>query len=124
MINYKSNICFECGSIEKIQDHHIIPKVLGGTKTIPLCTPCHSKVHSKDLTKFSRLARIGRKKAMDRGVKMGRKVGSRESIETFLSKPQNIEIGKLLDEKLSYRKIGSLLNCSPKTVVKVNKLRI
>lgn len=124
MINYESNICFECGSIEKIQNHHVVPKILGGTKTIPLCTSCHSKVHSKDLTKFSRLARIGRKKAMDRGVKMGRKVGSRESIETFLSKPQNIEIGKLLDEKLSYRKIGSLLNCSSKTVVKVNKIRI
>jgi len=124
MINYESNICFECGSIEKVVDHHVIPKVLGGTKTIPLCTPCHSKVHSKDLTNFSRLARIGRKKAMDRGVKMGRKVGSRESIETFLSKPQSIEIGKLLDEKLSYRKIESLLKCSPKTVVKVNKLRI
>lgn len=37
--------CFECGSREGIHNHHVIPKSLGGTKTIPLCYKCHALVH-------------------------------------------------------------------------------
>lgn len=40
--------CFECGKPAK-HEHHVVPKTLGGTKTIPLCEECHSKVHGKDL---------------------------------------------------------------------------
>jgi hypothetical protein len=32
-----------------IQDHHVIPRSKGGTKTVPLCEDCHGKVHRKDL---------------------------------------------------------------------------
>lgn len=42
--------CFECGN-EAAEDHHVIPKVMGGTKTVPLCTSCHMKVHGLDGTK-------------------------------------------------------------------------
>lgn len=42
--------CFECGEIATEQ-HHVIPKVLGGKKTVPLCTACHMKVHGLDGTK-------------------------------------------------------------------------
>lgn len=38
------NICFECGA-PATEQHHIIPVVRGGTKTIPLCSACHAKVH-------------------------------------------------------------------------------
>lgn len=39
--------CFECGRSDiEIHDHHVVPKSLGGTKTIPLCSVCHGKVHS------------------------------------------------------------------------------
>ena len=37
--------CFECGSTEHIHQHHVVPNVVGGTKTIPLCEQCHAKVH-------------------------------------------------------------------------------
>ena len=37
--------CFECGKIAT-ENHHIIPKSMGGNKTIPLCTFCHAKVHN------------------------------------------------------------------------------
>ena len=40
--------CFECGS-EAQQYHHVIPRSLGGTKTIPLCERCHGLVHDNDL---------------------------------------------------------------------------
>ena len=38
------NICFECGA-PATEQHHIIPVVRGGIKTIPLCSACHAKVH-------------------------------------------------------------------------------
>ena len=34
-----------------------MPKALGGTKTIPLCNDCHSKVHDKNLTSMSKLTK-------------------------------------------------------------------
>lgn len=37
--------CFECGKPAEHR-HHVVPRSLGGTKTIPLCTPCHRKVHA------------------------------------------------------------------------------
>ena len=37
--------CFECNNTDNIVDHHVVPHSLGGTKTVPLCQPCHDKVH-------------------------------------------------------------------------------
>jgi hypothetical protein len=42
--------CFECGN-PATENHHVIPKSLGGTKTVPLCTLCHMKVHGLDKTR-------------------------------------------------------------------------
>lgn len=36
--------CFECGKPAE-EYHHVVPKIVGGTKTIPLCSICHGKVH-------------------------------------------------------------------------------
>jgi predicted HNH restriction endonuclease len=38
--------CFECQSPNNIVHHHVVPQSLGGKNTIPLCQPCHDKVHS------------------------------------------------------------------------------
>lgn len=48
--SYNVNVCFECGE-PATEHHHIIPRVLGGKKTIPLCTCCHMKVHGLHGTK-------------------------------------------------------------------------
>lgn len=40
--------CFECGA-HALHQHHVIPRSLGGTQTVPLCEACHGKVHGKDL---------------------------------------------------------------------------
>ena len=42
--------CWECDDIGEIHDHHVVPRSKGGTKTVPLCLKCHSKVHGKQLT--------------------------------------------------------------------------
>jgi transposase-like protein len=116
-----TNICFECGDTENIHQHHVIPKSLGGTKTIPLCETCHGRVHQKDLVKFNNLAKQGRKRYVENGGKLGRKEGSAESIETFMSKPVNIEIKRLVEQGNSVRKVSARMRVSTSTVVKVRK---
>ena len=50
------NHCFECGKTAEY-DHHVVPRSLGGVKTLPLCGVCHGLVHGikkvnvKNLTK-------------------------------------------------------------------------
>ena len=46
-MNSKDN-CFECGN-NAHHLHHVVPKSKGGTVMIPLCVPCHSKVHGKEM---------------------------------------------------------------------------
>jgi len=36
--------CFECGATAT-EKHHVIPRSLGGTRTVALCGSCHGKVH-------------------------------------------------------------------------------
>ena len=115
------DICFECGGNENIHNHHIIPKSLGGTKTIPLCIVCHSRVHQKDFVKFQSLARLGIKRYVENGGKLGRKVGTKESKEKFMSKPINQQIKGLVEDGMSVRSIIKAIGVSSKRVVKVRK---
>ena len=62
--------CFECGNPSD-HNHHVIPRVLGGTKTIPLCERCHGKVHDRKFTNHREMTRKGIRDAKARGVKMG-----------------------------------------------------
>lgn len=41
----KDEKCFECER-PMIYNHHVVPKSLGGTKTVPLCEICHAIVHN------------------------------------------------------------------------------
>ena len=115
----QKDICFECGSNNQIEYHHIVPFVKGGTKTIPLCVICHSNVHDKDFVKLRELTRIGKEMARASGVVFGRKVGSGESIEVWSEKPKIKQIAGLLKQKYSIRYIAKLTNSSTKTVQKV-----
>lgn len=65
--------CFECGSTENIENHHVVPRSKGGKKTIPLCARCHDKVHNRYRSKItsSQLTKEGLKKAKKRGVQLG-----------------------------------------------------
>ena len=64
----KDHDCFECG-ITADHAHHVVPRVLGGTKTVNLCAPCHSKVHSANLT-TSALVKEGLRKRRAKGLCM------------------------------------------------------
>ena len=66
--------CWECGlETESIHHHHVVPRCRGGTKTVPLCEPCHSKAHHRsknmETSRFTKAA-LQAKKA--RGERIGR----------------------------------------------------
>lgn len=65
------SICFECG--DKAEEmHHIVPKLLGGTKTIPLCSKCHGMAHGfLNREGHKKLTIEGLKRAKERGVILG-----------------------------------------------------
>jgi hypothetical protein len=65
--------CYECGAIEELQEHHIVPKSRGGTKTVTLCYSCHMKSHDRDSKGMNhgRLTKEGIARAKSNGVKMG-----------------------------------------------------
>lgn len=64
-------VCFECGCDGEIHNHHVVPKILGGTKTVPLCPSCHGKVHGLDFLNHKKLTKEGLVNAKNRGVKLG-----------------------------------------------------
>ena len=65
--------CFECGATEDLQEHHVVPRSRGGTKTATLCHTCHMKAHGRDAKGMhhGRLTKQGLAKAKTNGVKLG-----------------------------------------------------
>ena len=60
--------CFECEATKDLQEHHVVPRSRGGTKTITLCHSCHMKAHGRDGKgmNHSRLVSEGIKKKFER----------------------------------------------------------
>ena len=113
--------CFECGSVDNIHNHHVVPKVRGGTKTIPLCGSCHGLVHGKRLgMEWKRLQSDGIRKAKLEGKYKGRT--SIDTIQKFLNKPKNQKIIELLEIGKMYVEIQNEIGCSPNLIRKVKKL--
>ena len=104
--------CFECSSIENTENHHVVPKSLGGARTIPLCSYCHSKVHDKKDTRIGQLTKNVLGKRYCRKVPFGKTLsdcGSKflrnKNEETVILKMKNLRI-----EGFSYQKIADILN--------------
>ena len=115
--------CFECDSTNNVHQHHIVPKSMGGTKTIPLCGYCHGLVHGKNFgMEWKRLQMEGIRKRKELGLYKGRGLGSSESIGKFMNKPKNQQIMELLNMGLSYIEIQNKFKCSPNLILKVRKL--
>ena len=88
--------CFECDATENLHHHHVVPRSLGGTKTIPLCERCHSLVHSKDFTSTGALTSKAMQKKKAKGlytggsVPFGFKLG--DDGETLVPNPAEVDI--------------------------------
>lgn len=66
--------------------------------------------------------RRGIELAKAQGVYLGRKKGTKESVQKFLSKPKNMKTLKLLEQGYKGTEISKILVISPNTVMKVRKL--
>jgi HNH endonuclease len=67
-----SGRCFECGWPAH-EDHHVIPRSLGGTKTVPLCRACHGIVHDHERVVLKSLSENALAAQKAQGVRLGKK---------------------------------------------------
>ena len=115
-------MCFECGSTSGIHYHHIIPQSLGGNKTIPLCSVCHSKVHDRKFTNFSELVKRGIADRKKQGFSHGRPKGTTEPKSKILNKKEyHYAITLLKKDKHSIRYIAKVSELSINTVLKLKQ---
>jgi hypothetical protein len=72
--------CFECGTTEDLNEHHVVPRSRGGTKTIALCYSCHCRSHGRDSKGLihSRLVSEGIKRAFERDPTLRQRWGRRQ----------------------------------------------
>ena len=120
IITIDTEICFECGA-PKEEMHHIIPKSKGGKKTIPLCIDCHGKAHDVSHRRLMiNAAKEGRKKYVENGGKLGRKIGSFISDEEMMLK--HSDIVEKLNNGISIRKIMEITQKSSGTVQRIKKI--
>lgn len=71
MINLQDPSCIDCGSGGEIHQHHVVPRSLGGTFMVPLCSSCHALVHSREELSIKALT----KKAMQAKRRRGEYTG-------------------------------------------------
>ena len=99
--------CFECGDLA-IHNHHVVPRSLGGKKTIPLCANCHSKAHN-NLKLFTAdhaiLIKQGLERAKANGITLGRpNTGKNTFISIRMTKEEKLYLkntAKFLGKSMS-----------------------
>ena len=108
--------CWECGGSPPLHDHHVVPRSRGGTRTVPLCEPCHGLVHGRQM-RTSDLTRAAMRSMADRGLYTGGRApyGMRPGADGMLEQDpgEQAVIGKirrLRDAGLSYRAIAAELD--------------
>lgn len=63
-------LCFECNAAH--HNHHVVPRSMGGMRTVPLCEACHGKVHRITFEGHGVLVRAGISRAKANGQRLGR----------------------------------------------------
>ena len=63
--------CWECGGSPPLHDHHVVPRSRGGTRTVPLCEPCHGLAHDRDL-RIAELTQAALQAKRRKGERTGR----------------------------------------------------
>jgi len=90
------NVCYNCGSTEDVELHHIVPLSLGGTNNITniavLCHKCHMASH------YGR--NINEYKSKKKPVQIKRKLTFKEKIETTIPDYINGKISEMECKKI------------------------
>jgi hypothetical protein len=111
--------CFECEGVSR-QYHHVVPRIYGGAKTVPLCDDCHAKVHDRKRMNISHLTKQALKAKRARGERTGGSVPFGYTVNTqgntqvlIPNPPEQKTIEEIMDmrqDQVSFRKIVSVLN--------------
>ena len=101
----KGLVCFECGC-QADHAHHVVPRVLGGTKTVNLCAPCHAKVHSPHLLRTSELTKVALQKRREQGLSTGGVLPFGYTLEENGKIKKNHEEQKIIKQMLKMRDEG------------------
>jgi hypothetical protein len=109
--------CFECESPNELHEHHVVPRSLGGTKTITLCYICHGKVHDMKFVNHKNLILKGLKNAKRNGIKLGRRKGTSISAQDIIKKHPEIVLN--LMDGYSVRNTAKYLNRCVSTIQRV-----
>lgn len=100
----KGRICYNCGSKEDIEYHHIVPLFLGGndveSNIVPLCHKCHKAAHcGRHMSHYADSSNSGRKP----------KATAEKDSKIF---------DMFIDGEIGNKKCCELLGCSNKTSMK------
>lgn len=115
--------CWNCGSTEDIQYHHIVPLIEGGNDILSnmccLCGICHSKIHKLNYKgNHNESIKKGIEKAKAKGIHCGKLPADYESIMSSIAKNLTVfENGELTEKE-----IEKLNNIKPTTFHKVKKM--
>ena len=107
------NKCWECDKANvPLHNHHPVPRRRGGTRTIPLCEPCHSKAHHRDKNMTtSKLCKEAQERLRKEGKKYSGKApwGYRFEGNDIVEEPKEQEqiklVTKLRGENLKWREV-------------------
>lgn len=90
--------CFECGEIA-CEQHHVVPKSLGGTKTVWLCAECHGKIHGVERLHISKLTKEALAVKKSQGIRLGRPVlqASKTEAKVIELRTSGMSMGKIAD---------------------------
>lgn len=110
--------CFECDSPDTITNHHVVPRILGGKRTVPLCSSCHGKVHDRKRISHSTLTKIGLAKLKKAGRRISRTPYGFDLALDGKNLIKNKNEQKVVNTILIWRKAGFSL---PKIASKLDK---
>lgn len=112
--------CFECGSTEEIQMHHIVPKSRGGEKMISICYCCHQLAHHK------KAKSVNHRELVSEGITKSRaagtqwrcitpeeaKLGAKATSEKYQNKREELcpMIDAMRKNGMTYEGISGMLN--------------
>tara|TARA_S200002703_G_C3677964_1_gene208212 strand:- start:176 stop:607 length:432 start_codon:yes stop_codon:yes gene_type:complete len=105
--------CFECDSTESIHQHHVVPRSLGGERTVPLCGVCHSLVHSANLIKTNVLTKSALNKRKSKGLSYGATPYGYKSLDGYRATNKVMEVDayeqSVINDIVAKRKAGQTL---------------
>lgn len=112
--------CFECGSVGRLHNHHVIPRVLSGKSTVALCESCHGLIHNLNFRDHGNLIKMGLENCKENGATLGRPKGTTISNSDLISKHEDII--SCLEKGMSVRKTAKATNKSGSTVQRIKKI--